>query len=74
MNNSEYDYYDQNDIQKKVNVLVRLHEATQKKLTEKQHMIQNQFKFLPWYLMNGLECTVQNILKSLNTFFEFHEK
>ena len=74
MNNSEPDSYDQNDMQKKVNVLVRLHEATQKKLTQKQYMIQNQFKFLPWYLMNGLECTVQNILKSLNTFFELHEK
>ena len=72
MNNSESDSYDKNDMQKKVNVLVRLHEAMQKKL--KQHHIQNQSKFLPWHLINGLECTVQNILISLNTLFELHMK
>ena len=32
MNNSESDSYDKNDMQEKVNVLVRLHEATQEKL------------------------------------------
>ena len=32
MNNSESDYYDENDMQEKVNVLVRLHEAMQEKL------------------------------------------
>ena len=32
MNNSESDSYDKNDIQKKVNVLVRFHEAVQEKL------------------------------------------
>ena len=31
MNNSESDCYDKNDMQKKVNVLVRLHEAMQEK-------------------------------------------
>ena len=31
MNNSESDSYDKNDMQKKVNVLVRLHEAIQEK-------------------------------------------
>ena len=40
----------------------------------KQHHIQNQSKFLPCYLINGLECTVQNILISLNTLFELHMK
>ena len=40
----------------------------------KQHHIQNKYKFLPWYLINGLECTVQNILMSLNTLFELHMK
>ena len=44
------------------------------KKNRKQHHIQNQSKFLPWYLINGLECTVQNILKSLNTLFELHMK
>ena len=72
MNNSESDSYDKNDMQKKVNVLVRLHDTMQKKL--KQHHIQNQSKFLPWYLINGLECTVQNILISLNTLFELNMK
>ena len=32
MNNSGSDSYDKNDMQEKVNVLVRLHEAKQKKL------------------------------------------
>ena len=32
LNNSESDSYDRNDMQKKVNVLVRLHEAMQEKL------------------------------------------
>ena len=40
----------------------------------KQYHIQNQSKFLPWYLINGLKCTVQNILISLNTLFELHMK
>ena len=40
----------------------------------KQHHIQNQSKFLPWYLINGLECTVQNILMPLNTLTELHIK
>ena len=31
MNNSESDSYDENDMQKKVNVMVRLHEAKQEK-------------------------------------------
>ena len=31
MNNSESDFYDKNDMQRKVNVLVRLHEAMQEK-------------------------------------------
>ena len=32
MSNSESDSYDKNDMQEKVNVLVRLHEAIQEKL------------------------------------------
>ena len=31
MNNSDSDFYDKNDMQKEVNVLVRLHEAMQEK-------------------------------------------
>ena len=48
--------------------------TTQLKKNRKQHHFQNQSKFLPWYLINGLECTVQNILMSLNTLFELHMK
>ena len=40
----------------------------------KQHHIQIKSKFLPWYLINGLECTVHNILMSLNTLLELHIK
>ena len=69
---SESNSYDKNGMKEKVNGLVRLHEATQEKL--KQPHIQNKCKFLPWYLINGLECTVQNILMSLNTWFELHMK
>ena len=29
-------------------------------------------KFLPWCLINGLKCTVQNILMSMNNLFELH--
>ena len=46
----------------------------QYKKNRKQHHIQNQSKFLPWYLINDLECIVQNILISLNTLFELHRK
>ena len=58
MNNSESDSYNKNNMQR------------QCKKNRKQHHIQNQSKFLPWYLINGLECTIQNILISLNTLFE----
>ena len=44
------------------------------KKNQKQHDFQNQSKFSPWYLINGLECTVQNILIFLNTLFELHMK
>ena len=37
-------------------------------------IFQNKSKFLPWQLINGLECTVQNILMSLNTLLELHMK
>ena len=43
------------------------------KKNRKQH-IQNKSKFLPWYLINGLKCTAENILMSLNTLFELHMK
>ena len=36
MNNLESDFYDKNDVKKKVNALVRLHEAIQKKNNNKK--------------------------------------
>ena len=71
MNNSESDSYDKNDMQKKVNVLVRLHEAMQEKLKTASYSEQIQVFTL---VTNGLECTVQNILMSLNTLFQLHMK
>ena len=52
-------------MKEKVNDLVRLHEAMQEKL--KTASYSEQIQILTWYLINGLECTVQNILMSLNT-------
>ena len=46
-------------------------ETVQCKENGKHHHIQSQSKFLTWYLINDLECTVQNILISL---FELHMK
>ena len=48
--------------------------TTQCKKNWKQHHIQNKSKFLPSYLINSLECTIQNILMSLNSLFELHMK
>ena len=68
MNNSESDSYDKNDMQKKVNVLVRLHEAMQEKLKTASYSEQIQILTLV------PECTVQNILMSLNTLTELYMK
>ena len=57
-------------MQKKVNVLVRLHEAMQEKLKTASYSEPIQIL----NLINGLECTFQNILISLNTLFELHMK
>ena len=55
-------------MKKKVNDLVRLHEAMQKKLKIASYKEQIQIlTFLP-------ECTLQNTLMPLNTWFELHMK
>ena len=72
LKNTESGSEDKNDMKEKVNDLVRLHKAMQEKLN-KRH-IQSKSKYLPWYLIKGLECTVQNILKFLNTLFQLHIK
>ena len=66
--NSESDSYDKNDMKEKVNDLVRLHEAMQEKLKTASYSEQIQILTLV------PECTVQNILMSLNTLFELHMK
>ena len=58
----------------KRNLLSWLGCTRQCKKNRKQHHIQSQSKFLPWYLVNGLECAVQNISISLNTLFDLHMK
>ena len=72
LKDSKSDSYDKNDIKYKVNDLVRMHEAMPEKL--KTVSYSEKSKFLLWYLINGLECTVPNILMSLNTLFELHMK
>ena len=59
-------------MKEKVNELVRFHKAMQEKL--KAASYSEQIQIFTWYLINCLECTVQNILMSLNTLFELHMK
>ena len=68
LKDSESDSYDKNDMKEKVNDLVRLHEAMQKKLKIASYSEQIQILTLV------PECTFQNILMSLNTLFELHMK
>ena len=64
LKNSKSDSYDKNDVQEKVSDLVRLHETLQEELKTASYSEQIQI----------LTCTVENILVSLNTFFELHMK
>ena len=57
MNNSESDSYDQNDMQKKVNVLVRLHEATQEKLKTASYSEQIQIRTLEPNKWSRMYCS-----------------
>ena len=68
MKDSESDSYDKNDMKEKVNDLVRLHEAMQEKL--KTALYSEQIQILTLVP----ECTVQNILMSLNKLLEFYMK
>ena len=52
--------------------MVRLHEAIQEKL--KTASYSEPVQILTLVPDNGLECTAQNILISLNTLFELHMK
>ena len=68
LKDSESDSYDKNDMKEKVNDLVRLHETMQEKLKTASYPEQIQIlSLVP-------ECTVQNILMTLNTLFELHMK
>ena len=72
LKDSESDSYDKKVWKRKWMAWLRC--TTQCKKNYKHHNIQNKYKFLPWYLINGLERTVQNTLMSLNTLFELHMK
>ena len=66
LNNSECDSFDKNDMQKKVNVLVRLHEAMEEKLKRASYSEPIQILTLvpdKWPRMYCSECF--NILKYL---------
>ena len=69
LKDSDSDSYDKNDMKEKMNDLVRLHEAMQEKL--KTASYSEPIQILTWYLVNGLECTVQNILINLKTCLNF---
>ena len=69
MNKSESDCYDKNDMQEKVNVLVRLHKAMQKKLKTTSYSEPIQILTLvpnKWYRMH---CS-----KYFNIFEYLHMK
>ena len=68
LKDSEPDSYDKADMKKKVNDLVRLHKVMQEKLKTASYSEQIQILTLVH------ECTVQNILMSLNTLFQLHMK
>ena len=66
LNNSESDSYDKNDMQKKVNVLVRLHEAMQEKLKTASYSEQIQILTLVPDKWSRMYCSEYfNILEYL---------
>ena len=72
MNYSESDSCDKNDMQEKVNVLVKLHGGKLEKL--KTASYSEPIQILTLVPDKWSQCTVQNILISLNTLFELHMK
>ena len=68
MKDLEFDSYDKDDMKEKVNGLVTLHEVMLEKLKTVSYSEQIQILTLV------PQCTVQNILMSLNTLFELHMK
>ena len=72
MKDSESDSYDKKDMKEKVNDLVRLHEAMQEKL--KTASYSEQIQILTLVPDKWSQCTVSNVLMSLNTLFELHMK
>ena len=71
LKDSEFHCYNENDMEMKVNELVRLHKAMQEKLKIASYSERSQILTLvpdKWS-----QCTVQNTM-SLNTLFELHMK
>ena len=69
MNKSESDCYDKNDMQEKVNVLVRLHKAMQKKLKTTSYSEPIQILTLVPNKWSRMHC-----LKYFNIFEYLHMK
>ena len=69
MNNSESDSYDKNDMQEKVNVLVRLQEAMQEKLKTASYSEPIQFLTLVPDKWSRINCS-----KYFNIFEYLHMK
>ena len=57
MNNSESDFYDKNDMQEKMNVLVRLHEVMQEKLKTASYSEQIQILTLVPDKLSRMYCS-----------------
>ena len=70
--NPDPDSHDKNVLKVKVNDLVRLHKTMQEKL--KTASYSEQIQILTLVHDTCRECTVQNVLMSLNTLFELHIK
>ena len=68
LEDSESDSYNKSDMKEKTNESIGLHEPIKSSM-----LLRAKSKSLPWYLINGLESDVQNILISLNNLYEQHE-
>ena len=72
MNNSGSDSYDKNDMQEKVNVLVRLHEAMQEKLKAVSYSESIESLTLVLNKWSRMYCSEYFI--KFNTLFKLHMK
>ena len=71
MEYSESDSYNKNIIKEKANELVRFHKAVKEKLKTPSYFLKKSDSH---FGTCRPESTVQNILMSMNTFWELHKK